>query len=242
MRINRKGLENSYLSKHLLGKGISLDMISRCLAEGQEVTDELGHTKPGSRYFRLDLPSGAGLPGRFVLPDLDGPLGGLVANWNAPCVFKFRHGKLAPIIRRGQLPEWLVDYASALYVIIERNQLPDGRLQLADGPSEEDPEGSWIVATVHFGPPSRQKPRVPRDCSDPKAVKQYLEDLDSFDREQSRVVFVDLEADGQVGPAPEPEDPGDELGELRRLVSHLKGEVDSLRKQVAKAQAAARRK
>lgn len=199
MKLSRKAYDNSYLAGHLVGKGITLDLIERCLAEGQEVTKDISWAKAGSRYFRLDMAEGSGMPGRFVLPELDGPLGGKVANWNATCTFKFRHGKLAPVIQKADLPDWLVGYASALFVIIECNQLPDGRLQIPDGPNEEEPEGSWTVSTAHFGPPSRQKPRVPKDCADPKKVRQYLEDLDTFNREQDRVVFVDLEVDGQVG-------------------------------------------
>lgn len=231
MDLHPAAFENSYLTRHLMGKNISLDLIKQCLAHGEEVTSELSSVKEGSRYFRLSLENGAGLPGRFVLPELDGPLGGLVANWNAPCVFKFRHGKLAPVINRSQLPAWLITYASVLYVIIEKNQLPDGRLQVADGPTEDCPEGSWMISTAHFGPPSRQKPRVPKDCGDATAVKRYLEALDGFDREQSRVIFVDLEADGHIGPAPASENPTDEVAELRRVVELLLSEVAQLRKQ-----------
>ena len=234
MVVNEKALRNSYINAHLMGKDISVKLIQRCLKEGVEVTNDLDHTKEGSRYFCLEMPNGAGLPGRFVLPDIDGPLGGKVANWNSPCVYKFRHGKLAPVINRGQIPEWLITYASVVYVIIEKNELPDGSLQVEDGPMESDPEGSWLVATAHFGPPSRMKPRIPRDCLDPKALKSYLQDLDSWSREQRSVVFIDLEADGHIGPAEKTTGVTDELGELRRLITGLKEEVLSLRKQTKK--------
>jgi len=200
LAINPKGIHNSYLRKHLLGKRISYELIEECLSDGEDVTDEMKHTKEGSRYLRIDVPDGAGMPGRFVLPNINGPLGEKVANWNCPCEFKFRHGRLSPVLKRDQLPEWLVNYASALYVIVERNELPNGRLQIKDGPTEDDPEGSWVVSTAHFGPPSRQKPRIPKDCSDGKSVKRYLEELDTYDREQSSIIFVDLEEEGTVGP------------------------------------------
>ena len=236
MKISRKGLENSYLTKHLMGKGISLDLIQRCLEEGVEVTSdqtEVPHPKEGSRYFKMEIPEGAGLPGMFTLPDLNGPIGGEVANLNLDCKYKFRHGKLAPVVRRDQLPVWLVNYASVIFVIIEKNQLPDGRLETPDGPSEEDPEGSWLVVTAHYGPPSRQRPRVPKDCSDGNAVKRYLEQMDTYDREKSRIIFVDLEADGQVGPC-EVGEPADEIAELKRIVGYLKEQLAILQKQASK--------
>jgi hypothetical protein len=136
-----------------------------------------------------------------------------VANWNLACEFKFRHGNLAPIIRKKDLPQWLVDYESALYVIVEKNQMPNGKLQVADGPTENDPQESWLVSTVHYGQPARIKPRPPREPkwdaikADPAALmdavvqyekgqRKYLTDLDAWSDEQKRVVFVDLEEQG----------------------------------------------
>ena len=192
-QINEKGLNNSYLEEHVFPKGIGADLMRQCLEKGVEITDEIKHPREGSRYFKLV--DSRGLPGRIILPDLNGPLGGRMANWNQSCVYKFRHGKLAPIIKRENLPDWIKQHNSTLYVIIEKNRGSNGRLQIPDGPTEEDEGGDWIVSTAHFGEPSRQKPRIPKDCSNGKAVKKYLESLDTFNREQSRIVFVDLEAE-----------------------------------------------
>ncbi len=232
MRVNEKALHNSYIDKHLMGKGISAEDILNCLNDGTEVTAEIKNPRMGSRYFKLDVPNGAGMPGRFVLPDLDGPLGGEIANWNHACEFKFRHGKLAPVIRKDELPEWLINFESVLYVIIEENQLPDGKLQVMDGPTNKDPEGSWMVSTAHFGQPSRLKPRTPKDCSDAKKLKQYLEDLDGWAREQDRIVFTDLEVDGQVGLAQESFTSDDENFEQKRMIKYQGDQIKLLQKQI----------
>lgn len=196
MRINEKGINNAYLREHLFGKGISPELIKKCLSSGEEMTHSLRQTKKGSRYFKMEIPDGTGMPGRFVLPDLNGPLGGKVANWNAKCEYKFRHGRLVPIIAKKDIPDWLLNYASTFWVIVEKNELPNGKLQDADGPTKDDPEGSWLVATAHFGPPSVPKPRVPKDCSNEKELRYYLQYLDNWTREQYNTIYVDLDADG----------------------------------------------
>jgi len=229
-KINEKGLSNSYLEGHLMGKGISKDLILECFNDGIEVTEELKNTKEGSKYFKLDIPEGAGLPGRFVLPSLDGPLGSKIANWNCSCEYKFRHGVLSPVIPRNQIPAWLVDYASTLYVIVEKNELSNGKLQIPDGPTNQDKEGSWVVSTAHYGPPSRQKPRVPKDCSDGKNLKKYLESLDQFTREQSKIIYVDLEVDGNVGL--EKNNPVDENKEMKNIIMEQKEQIDTMRKEM----------
>jgi hypothetical protein len=173
MVINEKGLNNKYLREHLFGKGISPELIKKCLAEGTEMTHTLRQRKKGSRYFMMEVPEGAGMPGRFVLPDINGPLSTEVANWNAKCEYKFRHGRLVPVISRRNIPEWLLEYASTFWVILERNELPDGRLQDLDGPTKDDPEGNWLVATAHFGPPSVPKPQVPKL---PKFLQKFIKE------------------------------------------------------------------
>ncbi len=231
LRINEKAYHNSYIDKHLMGKGISAEDISECLTNGVEVTNEIKNAKSGSRYFKLEIPGGAGMPGRFVLPELDGPLGGEVANWNCTCEYKFRHGKLAPVIKRDQIPEWLVNFASVLYVIVEKNELPDGKLQVSDGPTKDDPEDSWMLATAHFGPPSRLKPRIPKDCSDPIKLKQYLEETDNWDREQSRVIFVDLETEGQAGLSKDSIKTNENF-ELMKIIQHQSELIKEAQKQI----------
>jgi len=214
MLLNEKGVANMYLSSHLLGKDFTMEHIVQCLVRGEEVTEQLKHTATGSRYFKLDIPNGAGMPGRFVLPQESGTiLAEHVANWNQACEFKFRHGKLSPVIRKEDMPQWLVDYESVFYVIVEKNQMPNGKLQVADGPTEDDPEESWLISTVHYGQPSRIKPRPPKEPkwdsvkNNPnvftemmiqfqKAQSKYLSDYDSWSDEQSKIVFVDLEEKG----------------------------------------------
>ncbi len=214
MALNEKGIANMYMAGHLFGKDFTMENIAKCLVEGEEVTDKMKHGAEGSRYFKIDIPHGAGLPGRFVVPQESGtPLAEHVANWNQNCEYKFRHGNLAPVIKKKDIPDWLIDYESTFYVIVEKNQLPDGKLQVADGPTENDPEGSWLISTVHYGQPSRIKPRPPREPKwdelkkDPAAsmdavvayLKQqskYQRDYDNWNDEQKRVVFVDLEAEG----------------------------------------------
>lgn len=163
MRINEKGIKNSYIEAHLFNKGIKRELIEKCLKDGREVTAELKSPKKGSRYFRLEVPDGANVPGRFVLPDFDGVHGGNVASWNELDVKPtFRHGRMVPTIPFSKIPGWLMKYTGSFYVILEKNQLSNGLLQIQDGPTENDPEKSWFVATAHFGPPSEPKPRVPR--------------------------------------------------------------------------------
>ncbi len=214
LALNEKGIANMYMANHLFGKDFTMRHIAECLAKGEEVTDKMKHGAEGSRYFRLNIPEGAGMPGRFVLPHESGTqLAEHVANWNQSCEFKFRHGNLSPIVKKRDLPQWLIDYESSFYVIVEKNQLPDGKLQVADGPTDNDPEESWLISTVHYGQPSRIKPRPPREPKwdklkgDPqammealaqyqKAQSKYLADHDAWSDEQRRVVFVDLEEEG----------------------------------------------
>jgi len=228
MKINEKGVKNSYLSAHLFGKGISVELILHALDKGTE--EDMGnYGKPGSRYFKLELPDGAGLPGRFVLPEEDGVYGGKIANWNASCQLKFRHGKLSPILKKAELPAWMIQYASCVWVIVEKNQLEDGKLQLEDGPTEADPEESWIVCTAHFGPPSRLKPRLPKKGASADDLLRYLDQLDSWTREQERVVFVDLEADGVEGLPPKAEASAEEIQLLMKKLADMQEEIRILR-------------
>ena len=41
--------------------------IAQCFTRGKKVTDEIKFPQKDSRYFRLDISNGAGLPGRFVI-------------------------------------------------------------------------------------------------------------------------------------------------------------------------------
>lgn len=214
MLLNEKAVANLYMAGHLFGKDFTMRHIVQCLLQGKEVTQEMKHAKEGSRYFRLDKPEGAGMPGRFVLPKEDGtPLAEHVANWNQECESRFRHGQLSSVIKKRDLPSWLIEYESVFFVIVEKNTLPNGELQVKDGSTEKDPEGDWLISTVHYGNPSRIKPRPPRGPkweaikSDPamlnealiqynKAVQKYFNEHDEWSDEQRRVVFVDLEEEG----------------------------------------------
>ncbi len=220
--LNQKGIANMYMADHIFGKDFSMNHIVQCLIYGEEVTDKIKYAQKGSRYFRLEIPDGSGLPGRFVIPSESGTaLAEHVANWNQECDYKFRHGELSPVIRKSDLPHWLVDLESVFYVILEKNEIINQngerfdppKLQVADGPTESDPEGSWLISTMHYGQPSRRKPRPPREPKWDKlktdqdlfmdkmidyqrAVSQYQKSYDSWSDEQKRVVFVDLEEDG----------------------------------------------
>ncbi len=214
LSLNEKGIANMYMANHLFGKDFTMEHIAECLVRGEEVTDQMKHSADGSRYFKLDIPHGAGMPGRFVLPQESGTtLGEHVANWNQSCEFKFRHGRLAPVIKKKDLPQWLINHESVFYVIVEKNEMPDGKLQVADGPSEDDPEGSWLVSTVHYGQPSRIKPRPPKEpkweslkkdsnalmdsmVQFQKTQSKYLKEYAEWSDEQTRVVFVDLDEEG----------------------------------------------
>lgn len=247
-RLNEKGIVNMYMVNHLFGKDFTMEHIVQCLVRGKEVTDQMKHKAEGSRYFKLDIPHGAGMPGRFVLPQEGGTsLAEHVANWNQSCEFKFRHGVLAPVIKKKDLPQWLVDFESTFYVIAEKNQIPDGALQVADGPTENDHEGSWLIATAHYGNPSRIKPRPPKEPkwdalkNDPavmveafvkyqKVQSRYLSDLDNWNEEQRRVIFVDLEQEGvgQKG-VKERRETVDE-DENSRKIAELEGDNAALKK------------
>ena len=229
LRMNDKGIYNSYLRQHLFGKGISYELIKKCLTEGKEVTASLRRRKEGTRYFVLPVEREADLPGMFVLPSSGGYYGNKVSNWNAKCEYKFRHGRLVPVIARKNIPEWLIQYATTFWVIVEKNELPDGTLMNHDGPTEEDPEGSWMVITAHFGPPSFPKPKVPKDCSDKEKLREYLMSLDNWTRQQWATVYIDLEADGQTGPSEEKREERDEITELKKIVSFLQTQIEELR-------------
>lgn len=54
---NIKAIRNSYLEKHLIGKGITEELILDTLRNGQDVTPNIKHRKEGSRYFRLEMTS-----------------------------------------------------------------------------------------------------------------------------------------------------------------------------------------
>lgn len=250
MVLNEKGVDNPWIRKHVFKKGITKEDIVACLRDGTEVT--VDHPKEGSRYFKIET-SAANLPGRFVIPDPeDKKLGPLVTNWNCPAEVKIRHGKLCSVIKRADIPTWLVDYTTVFYVIIEKNERPDKSLQIPDGPTEKDPEGSWIVSTAHYGEPSRRKPRIPKDPIDtielkkyienPKIytpeqlraifikVKEYLEDMEAYTAEQSRVIFVDFEPDvlHQAGLSEKPK-PFDENAELRGIIAQQQKEIEEIR-------------
>jgi len=255
MRLNEKGIANMYMANHLFGKEFTMEHIAQCLVTGEEVTDKIPHPAEGSRYFKLDIPNGAGMPGRFVLPQESGtPLAEHVANWNQACEFKFRHGNLSPVIQKKDLPQWLIDYESALYVIIEKNQMANGQLQVADGPSEKDPEGSWLISTVHYGQPARVKPRPPREPkwdalkADPaglmdavvqyeKAQRKYLADSDAWSDEQRRVVFVDLEEAGvgQHGVKERPKTQEELTDENSKKIAGLENDNAALKKMLMEA-------
>ncbi|MDD4332496.1 MAG: hypothetical protein PHT51_00055 [Patescibacteria group bacterium] len=222
MPLNEKAIANMYMAGHMFGKDFTMEHIAQCLVRGKDVTDKIKFPQKGSRYFQLNIPEGAGMPGRFVVPNESGTaLAEHVANWNQECEFKFRHGELSPIIKKKDLPQWLIDLESVFYVIIEKNEILDQdgerfktpKLQVADGPTEDDPEGSWLISTVHYGQPSRRKPRPPKMPNwkelknDPillmeaminfqKDNSEYLKACDSYGDEQKRVVFVDLEEEG----------------------------------------------
>lgn len=222
MTLNEKAIANMYIADHIFGKDFSMEHIVQCLAFGEEVTDKIKYPQKGSRYFKLEIPDGAGLPGRFVIPNESGTaLAEHVANWNQECDYKFRHGELSPVIKKSALPHWLVDLESVFYVIVEKNEILNHegerfdppKLQVFDGPTESDIEGSWLISTVHYGQPSRRKPRPPREPKWNKlkkdqnlfvqeiikyqqAVAKYQKNYDSWSDEQKRVVFVDLEEKG----------------------------------------------
>jgi hypothetical protein len=222
MTVNKKAIVNMYMAGHVFGKDFTMKNIVQCLIRGKDVTDQIKSPQKGSRYLELRNPEDVGFPGRFVVPNESGTaLAEHVANWNQECEYKFRHGELSPIIKKKDLPQWLVDLESAFYVIVEKNEILDHeqqrfktpKLQVADGPTEDDAEGSWLVSTVHFGQPSRRKPRPPRMPNwnklknDPtllmeemikfqEATSEYQKAYDSYSDEQKRVVFVDLEENG----------------------------------------------
>lgn len=250
--LNEKAIANMYMADHIFGKDFSMKHIAQCLAFGEEVTDKIKHPQSGSRYFKLEIPDGAGLPGRFVIPNESGTtLAEHVANWNQECEYKFRHGELSSVIKKGKLPHWLVDLESVFYVIIEKNEILNSneerfnppRLQVADGPTESDSEGSWLVSTVHYGQPSRRKPRPPKEPKwnkikkDPnlfmdkmieyqRSVAKYQKAYDSWSDEQKRVVFVDLEEEGvgQKGIKQE------KLGDVDSVVAGLQHDNEILAK------------
>lgn len=132
-----------------------------------------------------------------------------MANWNAPLEYKIRHGQPVRIIKRENLPEWLIKYNKVLFVIIEHNQLPNGQMQIKDGPTKDDIGEDWIIATAHFGPPSNKYPRIPKkpkDISKQEDLEKYIKETEEYNKElktyyteKDHVVFVDLEKDGQVG-------------------------------------------
>lgn len=267
MPINEKAIANMYMAGHLFGKDFTMEHIAQCLVNGEDVTDKIDHPKEGSRYFKLNIPDGAGLPGRFVVPsETESATAEHVANWNQSCEFKFRHGFLSPIIKKKELPQWLVDLESVFYVIMEKNEILDKdskrmnppRLQVADGPTEDDPESSWLVATVHYGQPSRRKPRPPKEPSWDKIKKdpatlmdemiryqrcsaQYQKDYDTWSDEQRRVVFVDLEEAGvgQKGIKEKTENSDKQIAELmhdnealKKMLMQAMGEIKSLKSDV----------
>jgi len=265
--LNEKAIANMYMAGHLFGKDFTMEHIAQCLAYGEEMTDQIDHPKEGSRYFKLDIPDGAGMPGRFVVPSEENTATAEhVANWNQNCEFKFRHGFLSPVIKKKDLPRWLVDLESVFYVIVERNEILDeknGRfsppkLQVADGPTESDPEGSWLISTVHYGQPSRRKPRPPREPKWDKISKdqatfmgemikyqkyqsQYQKDYDSWSDEQRRVVFVDLEENGvgqkgikEMGNVNDPQlaEVLNDNAALGNMLLQLQGEMNALRSEI----------
>jgi hypothetical protein len=267
MPIDEKAIANMYMAGHLFGKDFTMEHIAQCLVNGEEVTDKIDHPQEGSRYFKIDIPNGVGLPGRFVVPsETNTATAEHVANWNQECEFKFRHGLLSPIIKKKNLPQWLVDLESVFYVIVEKNEKLDKesrrynppRLQVADGPTEDDPEGSWLISTVHYGQPSKRKPRPPKEPAwdkikkDPadlmeemiryqKASGQYQKDYDSWSDEQKRVVFVDLEEEGvgQKGIKEKREVSDKQIAELvhdnealRKMLTQAIGEIKSLKSEV----------
>ena len=244
LTMNEKGLANMYLAGHLIGKDVTVRHIAECLAKGEDVTEKTKYAESGSRYFKLDIPEGGGMPGRFVLPSEGGPLGELVANWNQQCEFKIRHGNVVPTIKKSEIPSWLVELESTIYVIVEKNTRQDGSLQIADGPTENDPEGDWIISTAHYGLPSRRKPRLPKERTD-ENMYTYLEQLDSWSDEQRRVVFVDLEEEGvgQKGPKEtskvtyEGGDPRvagleNDMVVLKKMLENVLGENQQLKSQI----------
>ncbi len=232
LRINEKGIYNSYLRGHLLGKGISYELIKKCLSEGKEVTGSLKYKKEGTRYFVLSVEKEADLPGAFILPSTHGPLGNKVSNWNSSCTFKFRHGRLVPVIKRKDIPDWLIKYATTFWVIVEKNELQDETLLNRDGPTEKDIEGSWFVVTAHFGPPNIPKPRVPKDCGNKTDLKNYLNDLDNWNRQQFSTVYIDLETDGQTGPCEASKENHDEIAELKKIVSFQQKQMEEMREEI----------
>lgn len=254
--LSEKAIANMYMAGHVFGKDFTMKHIAQCLTRGKEVTEEIKFPQKGSRYFRLDIPDGTGLPGRFVIPSESGTaLAEHVANWNQECTYKFRHGELSPVIKKSDLPQWLVDLESAFYVIVEKNEIKnhDGerfsppKLQVADGPTEDDPEESWLISTVHYGQPSRRKPRPPREPKwaqikkDPelfmdemikyqRAIAEYQKTHDSWSDEQKRVVFVDLEEGGVGQKSVKQEKASDDS-----VVAELKNDNEALKKMLMNA-------
>jgi len=267
MPLNEKAIANMYMAGHLFGKDFTMEHIAQCLVHGKDVTDQIKFPQKGSRYFELQIPEGAGMPGRFVVPNENGTvLAEHVANWNQECDFKFRHGELSPIIKKRDLPQWLIDLESVFYVIVEKNEILDHeqkrfetpKLQVADGPTEDNPEGSWLISTVHYGQPSRRKPRPPREPGwgkvkkDPilfmdemikfqKSISEYQKAYDSWSDEQKRVVFVDLEEKGvgQKGVKQESKIHDSKVAELihdnevlKKMLQNTIGEINSLKSEV----------
>ena len=254
MALNEKAIANMYMANHLFGKDFTMQHIAQCLVRGEDVTEQLPHTAEGSRYFKLEIPEGAGMPGRFVLPQESGtPLAEHVANWNQSCEFKFRHGNLSPVVKKKDLPQWLIDYESTFYVIVEKNQMPNGKLQVADGPSENDPESSWLISTVHYGQPARVKPRPPREpkwdtlkdhtalteavVQFQKGQAKYLSDYDSWSDEQKRAVYVDLEEEGvgQKGIKERPKTQEELTDQNTKKIAELENDNAGLKKMLMEA-------
>jgi len=267
MPLNEKAIANLYMAGHVFGKDFTMEHVVQCLVGGKDVTDDIKFPQKGSRYFKLEIPDGAGLPGRFIVPRESGTsLAEHVANWNQECEYEFRHGELSPLKKKSDLPQWLIDLESAFYVIVEKNEILTNeqerfsppKLQVADGPTEDDPEGSWLVSTVHYGSPSRRKPRPPREPKwnkvkkDPnvfmeemikyqKTLARYQKEQDSWGDEQKRLVFVDLEEDGvgQKGVKVDKEQKSEEIAEikndneaLKKMLQKALGEINALKSEV----------
>jgi hypothetical protein len=222
IRINEKGITNAYTKEHLFQKeGITEALVRKCLDEGKIVTPS--YPKEGAIYVKLDVSDAPGLPGRIELPQYGGAFAEKVANLNVGCHLEIRNGKISYIVEPEDIPPWLTQYSSVFYVILEKNVADNGKVKKCeDGPTQKDPEGSWMVATAHYGEPSMPKPRVPakKVLEKPEGLYAYLYAKDEWERRRDKTIYVS-KREKQVGLSPENKDEDSSVLNMRKLQGAL---------------------
>ncbi|MCK9352479.1 MAG: hypothetical protein WCT49_05885 [Candidatus Paceibacterota bacterium] len=243
IRINEKGIDNSYTRNHLFQKeGITEALIRKCLDEGKIVTPD--HPKEGAVYVKLDVPDAPGLPGRIELPQYGGSFADRVANLNVDCHLELRNGKISYVVEPEDIPPWLTQYSPVFCVILEKNEARNGKIiKCEDGPRESDPEGSWLVATAFYGEPSMPKPRVPnkKDLENPEKLAAYLHKKDEWERKESKTIYVSKK-EKQIGLSREEEDESysgmrklqSAITAQRELIEQLLSEQSRLRNEISR--------